>query len=273
MTYKNTLLSTVCTIHQINLHKSKYANFELFKQTESLDNVIILAQEPHAYKGKITGTPRGLKAHHMGALSRSCIIHPNKLNITPILEYCSEDVVSCLWETGSPTYTKIMLISVCWDITKAELPNELISCISFCQSHNLPYICAMDSNAPSTLRGCNNDNPRGKTLEEFIIRAGSDLLNRGNIPTFTNHRSATIIDITLSDPSLSNVLSNWRVHNTPSHSDHAAIRANLHLSTPLPSPQESGKQLIGNSSNPSLKTYPPSPSHGTKISLNLNVLF
>ena len=267
------MTSSLITIHQVNLHKSKYANFELFKQTESLENVVILAQEPHVYKGRITGTPRGLKSHQTGPSSRSCIIHSNKLNIIPILELCSEDVVSCLWETQSTTYTKIMLISVYWDITKAEIPKELLSSIAHCQSHNLPYICAMDSNAHSTLWGCNKDNPRGKTLEEFIIRAGSDLLNRGNKPTFTNHISATIIDITLSDPSLSNALSNWRVHDTPSHSDHAAIRINLHLSTPPPLPTRIWKTADWQLFKSLLENLPPSPSHGMKSALNLNVFF
>ena len=165
MINKDTSTSTLTTIHQINLHKSKYANFELFKQTESLNNVIILAQEPHAYKGKITGTPRGLKTHQTGPLARSCIIHSKKHNITPLLELCSKNVVSCVWETESPTHKKIMLISVYWDISMAEIPSELLASITYSHNHNLPYICAMDSNAHSTLWGCNKDNPRGKTLE------------------------------------------------------------------------------------------------------------
>ena len=230
------LPNSLTTIHQVNLHKSKYANYELFKQTESLSNVIILAQEPHAYKGRITGTPRGLKSLMVGQLPKACIIYPNNLNIIPSTEHCSADVVSCVWETDSPTLTKIMLISVYWDITKHDIPNELISCITYCLNHNLPYLCSMDSNAHSTLWGCKKDNPRGKTLEEFIIRMGADLLNRGNEPTFSNHRSATIIDLTFTDPSLSYALSNWRVHDTPSLSDHVAIRMNLHLSTQPPSP-------------------------------------
>ena len=47
--------------HQINLHKSKFANFELFKQIEPLRNFVALTQEPHVFKGKITGMPRGLR--------------------------------------------------------------------------------------------------------------------------------------------------------------------------------------------------------------------
>jgi hypothetical protein len=39
------------TFHQINLHKSKLANFELFKQIEPLRNVVALTQEPMSGKG------------------------------------------------------------------------------------------------------------------------------------------------------------------------------------------------------------------------------
>jgi hypothetical protein len=128
-----------------------------------------------------------------------------------------------------------MLISVYWDILIGEIPEKLIACIDYCLTHNLPYLCSMDSNAHSTLWGCPRDNPRGKTLEDFIIRVGADILNSGTEPTFSNHRYSTIIDITFAAPSLSFSLSNWRIHNTPSLSDHVAIRVDLNL-TPLPPP-------------------------------------
>ena len=226
-----TNLST--TFHQINLHKSKLANFELFKQIEPLRNFVALTQEPHVWKGKVTGLPRGLGSHLVGPNSRSCVIWPKKLNITPITEFCSGDVVSCLWETNTILQTKLMLISVYWDILHDEVPVQLVSCINYCKSHKIPYLCAMDSNAHSSLWGCHSDNPRGRTLEELILRSGSDILNSGSKPTFSNHRYSTIIDITLSDPSLSPSLSNWRIHDTPSLSDHVAIRVDLNL-TPLP---------------------------------------
>ena len=220
--------------HQINLHKSKFANFELFKQIEPLRNFVALTQEPHVFKGKITGMPRGLRSHLAGLNSRSSIIWPKKLNITPITEFCSSDVVSCLWEINTVLQTKLMLISVYWDILQDEVPVQLVSCVNYCKSHKIPYLCSMDSNAHSSLWGCQSENPRGRTLEEFIIRSGSDILNSGSTPTFSNHRYSTIIDITLSDPSLSPSLSNWRIHDTPSLSDHVAIRVDLNL-TPPPS--------------------------------------
>ena len=259
------------TFHQINLHKSKLANFELFKQIEPLRNVVALTQEPHVWKGKLTGLPRGLRSHLVGLNSRSCIIWPKKLNITPITEFCSGDVISCLWESNTILHTKLMLISVYWDIQHAEVPAQLVSCLNYCKSHKIPYLCSMDSNAHSSLWGCPSDNPRGKTLEELIIGMGADILNVGTQPTFSNHRYSTIIDITLSDPSLSPSLSNWRVHDTPSLSDHVAIRVDLNLTPPPPHPYVSGKMLTGFSSNPSFMAYPPSPFYGMKPLLKLSV--
>ena len=140
-----TTLSTI--FHQINLHKSKLANFELFKQTESLNKFIILAQEPHTYKGNVTGTPRGLQTHLVGPSPRSCIIHPKILNIKSIPDFCSGDVVSCLWETGSVSMPNIMLISVYWDITSVNITEKLLACISYCHIlkpqisyHHRPYL-------------------------------------------------------------------------------------------------------------------------------------
>ena len=222
------------TIHQINLHKSKYANYELFKQIEPLINFAALTQEPHVFKGKLTGMPRGLKSHLSGPNPRSCIIWPKKLNITPITDFCTEDVISCLWETNSTMRTKVMLISVYWDILAEGVPEKLVACLDYCKTHKIPYLCSMDSNAHSSLWGCASDNSRGKTLEELIIRTGADILNSGTEPTFSNRRYSTIIDITISDPSISSSLSNWRIHDTPSLSDHVAIRVDLNLLPPFP---------------------------------------
>ena len=248
------------TLHQINLHKSKYAHFELFKQVEPLSNFVVLTQEPHVYGGTFTGLPRGLKAHLIGSNSRSCIIWPKKLNITPVSEFCSDDIVACLWETNSSPKTKLMLISAYWDILQAEVPAELVACIDYCLTHNIPYLCSMDSNAHSTLWGCITDNPRGKILEELIIRVGADILNSGTCPTFSNQRYSTIIDITISDPSLSSSLSNWRVHDTPSLSDHAAIRVDLKLSPPPSLPTRVWKTADWPLFQSLLHTLPPLPS-------------
>ena len=72
------MTNSMTTVHQINLHKSRNANYELFKQIEPLNFFVILTQEPHVLKGKISGIPRGLKAHLFGTISRSSIIHPKK---------------------------------------------------------------------------------------------------------------------------------------------------------------------------------------------------
>ena len=262
-------MSNLHTIfHQINLHKSKYANYELFKQVETLNNFVALTQEPHIYKGKLTGLPRGLRSHLVGPNPRSCIIWPQKLNITPVTDFCTGDVVSCLWETDSIMRTKIILISAYWDILLEEVPVKLVACIEYCISHNIPYLCSMDTNAHSSLWGCSSDNPRGQTLEEFIIRAGADILNSGTHPTFSNHRYSSIIDITLSDPSLSPSLSNWRIHDTPSLSDHVAIRVDLNLTPPPPLPTRVWKTADWPLFQSLLHNLPPLPSLWNEVSID-----
>ena len=253
------MTNLLTTFHQINLHKSKFANFELFKQIEPLPSFVALTQEPHVWKGKITGLPRGLRSHLAGLNSRSCIIWPRKLNITPITQFCSDDVVSCLWESNSALHTKLMLISVYWDIRLDEVPAQLISCINYCKTHKIPYLCSMDSNAHSSLWGCHSDNPRGKTLEELIIGSGSDVLNVGAQPTFSNHRYSTIIDITLADPSISPSLSNWRIHDTPSLSDHVSIRVDFNQTLPPPLPTRVWKTADWFLFQSLLKGLPPLP--------------
>ena len=265
------MVDLLTTLHQINLHKSKFANYELFKQVEPLRNFIALTQEPHVWKGKLTGIPRGLKSHLVGPNPRSCIVWPKKLNLTPINEFCTGDVVSCLWETNSILKTKTMLISVYWDILLDEIPAKLVASIDYCKSHNIPYICSMDSNAHSTLWGCISDNPRGRTLEELIVRVGADVLNSGTRPTFSNHRYSTIIDITLSDPSLSPSLSNWRIHDTPSLSDHVAIRVDLNLTPPPPLPTRVWKTADWFLFQSLLHGLPPLPSLWNEATIEAEV--
>ncbi len=92
----------------------------------------------------------------------------------------------------------------------------------------------MDCNAHSTMWGCARDNPRGVLMEDLLVGVGADILNRGMRLTFSNRRSATIIDITFVDPILMERCRNWRLHEAPSQSDHVAIRLDLYLATTPP---------------------------------------
>ena len=215
------------TIHQINLHHSMYSNIELFKQLEPIQDFITLAQEPHITRGRLTGSPRLFQTLCVGENPRACVVHPGNINLAPLLHLSSRDVMTCLWETGQVIFPRIILISVYWDITLREIPKKLIESIQYCQNNSIPYLCSMDANAHSSLWGCAQDNPRGTRMEEFLISVGADILNKGTQPTFTNKRSATIIDITFVDPALIERCRNWRLHEVPSQSDHVAIRLDL----------------------------------------------
>ena len=227
-------MSDQITIHQINLHHSMYSNIEFFKQIEPLKRFISLIQEPHISGGKLTSSPRSLQTHCTGNNPRACIVHPRDINIAPLPHLSSRDVMTCLWETGQNAHPRLMLISAYWDITHREIPIKLTNTIEYCQHNSIPYLCSMDTNAHSTLWGCAQDNPRGMLMEEFIVGMGADILNRGAQPTFINSRSSSIIDITFSDPTLTDRCRNWRLHEAPSQSDHVAIRFELSMATTPP---------------------------------------
>jgi hypothetical protein len=142
--------------------------------------------------------------------------------------------MTCLWETGQDSIPTTVLISAYWDITHKVVPSKLIDSIHYCQQNSIPYLCSMDVNAHSTMWGCEQDNPRGLLMEDFHVGVGADILNRGMQPTFSNRRSATIIDITFVDPTLTERCRNWRLHEAPSQSDHVAIRLDLYMATTPP---------------------------------------
>ena len=171
-------------IHQINLHRSKYANIELFKQVEPLKRFISLTQEPHVTHGRLTGSPRSLMTRCVGDDPRACVLHPGDINVAPLVHLSSRDVMTCLWETGQDTIPKILLISAYWDITFRELPSKLIKSIEYCQQNFIPYLCSMDSNAHNTMWGCEQDNPRGIVMEDLLVGVGADILNRGKTNIF-----------------------------------------------------------------------------------------
>ena len=61
---------------------------------------------------------------------------------------------------------------------------------------------------------------------------GAVTLNRGSAPTFRTCRASSTIDISFASPSAHQLCADWRIHNEPSLSDHAAIRFNISCQPP-----------------------------------------
>ena len=225
-------------LHQINLQHSKKASLELNIQFSKLDNFLILSQEPYQYENRIKCLPNNtniLYNNPNNLKPRTCIIAHRNMKTFLLPQLSDQDTTVCSWELPPPNSSlkQVIIISSYWDINLPSIPQSLINAVNYCNTNNLPFIIGTDSNAHSTLWGSPNTDARGGQLEDFLIDLGIDLLNRGDTPTFRTIRASSIIDLTLCSPSLTTFITNWRIQETPSLSDHAAIQLNF---TPTPSP-------------------------------------
>jgi ribonuclease HI/retron-type reverse transcriptase len=79
-------------------------------------------------------------------------------------------------------------------------------------------------------------------LEDVIYAQGLALSNQGHKPTFETRRGSSIIDLTLTSPSLTNSITNWRVCDEMHLSDHHLITCQIRLA-PEALPLRKGRKL------------------------------
>ena len=91
-------------------------------------------------------------------------------------------------------------------------------------------LLAGDFNCHSTLWG-DSSNRRGDTLEEWIHTNNITLHNEEGIHTWSNYRSSSTLDLTLSTAGLTPALTNWEA--IEGISDHKLIRWNINISEPM----------------------------------------
>jgi hypothetical protein len=90
----------------------------------------------------------------------------------------------------------------------------------------------MDSNAHSRIWYNNYDDNRGDIINEFIAQNNLIILNNNiNCPTFETSRGQSSIDLTLASLSLTTKISNWKVSEEDSLSDHKYILFSISTNT------------------------------------------
>ena len=102
-----------------------------------------------------------------------------------------------------------------------NFPSEFIDLINKVGSADI--IVGIDTNSHSTLWNCTFTDNRGDFVDDFIIQNNLQCLNIGNNWTFKGPNGQSIIDITLSNYSLANKISDWKVVNNLEVSDHFRI--------------------------------------------------
>ena len=83
-----------------------------------------------------------------------------------------------------------------------------------------PLVVAGDFNAWATEWGSRRTNQRGRILLEALAKLNIDLANVGLKSTFSRNGAESIIDVTFCSPGL---ITNWRVDDGYTHSDHLAV--------------------------------------------------
>lgn len=83
----------------------------------------------------------------------------------------------------------------------------------------LPVIIGADANAYHTLLAISNTNQRGECILNFISNHNLAILNRGSTPTFVVSNRIEVLDITIINAGLMDLIENWRVSNDSSFSD------------------------------------------------------
>ena len=220
-------------IIQVNLHHAKGASGVLSRRFTKENLGVALIQEPWVRENKVMGLPNNktckLLYDNNCPNPRAAILVSDKLNIFPLTEYISRDIVAIKVEVQTERGKKEIIISSVYfpGDTKTVPQAKVQDLIKFCRSQRNPFIIGCDANAHHTVWGSTDINDRGESLFEYLVKNNIDISNRGNEPTFVNKIRKEVLDLTLCCPLIAEEMRNWHVSQEESLSDHRHIRFDI----------------------------------------------
>ena len=207
---------------QQNFKKSFLASVELNKRLENAEQFICLASEPYIAFDKVGNLAKGTKAYSSDKSPRAAIIYDKSVCITGIPKLSNRD---CAVAFSKINGNYVVIASIYNDINKEAVQEWFEELLAFVNTNNYPIIIGIDTNAHSTLYGCET-NRRGEVLEEFIFKHNLEIANKVGTPTFHARRGdvniESCIDVTLSRDLPDDVI-DWRVDSKFNGSDHDTI--------------------------------------------------
>ena len=199
--------------------------------------VVGVQEPPTSTHSKIVGFERRhpLIYDRTAKRPRALLYHSAALNLWPVPEFTTEDMATGLWtrEDAPGSRKEVYVTSIYMDITNPGVwPDRLVKLLNECQNRGREIILMADANAHSSLWGCCDTNSRGQKLEVLLLTYGLTVLNVGGDYTFSNARSRTIPDVTCCSGDIEKELSDWRVTDDISGSDHRLIKFNCRTHQP-----------------------------------------
>jgi hypothetical protein len=110
-------------------------------------------------------------------------------------------------------------------VTSAYLPHDSDEppqswdVVNYCCRNDLQLIAGCDANAHCIVWGSTGINPRGSSLQEYLVSANLNILNKGNEPTFVASNRQEVIDLALGTDKVVDLVSVWYVSDETSLSD------------------------------------------------------
>ena len=216
-------------VKQLNLMKSKLANDNLRQMLLNEKNpCIFLLQEPYYNKyGSLVGIPKSYNVFGLFK-SRAIIVARNDVDLIFSNEFSTEDITTCYMNSSKRYFSSLYL-----DIDKDPIYPLMTKMAEYFNDTKTKALWCMDSNAHSEAFWRSKDtNKRGEILEIWILTHCAYVLNEGNIPTFSNSRSSSLIDISLAFVEHEDIV-DWSVDTDCfTFSDHRLITMKLGAKIP-----------------------------------------
>jgi hypothetical protein len=209
---------------QINLQHSRVATANLMQLTEEENIDILSIQEPYIIQNKVTGIPHKYRIYTIpNTRSRAAIVITNKQIDAILLKQLSEAdaVVAEVTING----VKLVLASMYFDIER-QIEIDLAKIDNILQHANgKGVILTIDSNSRSTTWHDITTNARGKKLDEYLMSKHLYIMNEESPDTtFRTRRGASNIDLTIVTDQLLRMVTQWKISDQESSSDHNIIK-------------------------------------------------
>ena len=214
---------------QANLQHSKAAALEIGRNFDNGLFDLVLIQEPYMKDNVVCiSTQCGVVLYQQNnAKVRSCILVRKDIKYFMLPQFTNKDevTVKVSLKDEQGVSKDIVFCSGYFPYDSSWEPPSLnvTNLVDFCSSFGLNLIVGCDANAHNVVWGSSDTNKRGESLFDFLLIKELIILNEGNEPTFCNSIRQEVIDITFSSKTLCNIVSNWKVSEEPSLSDHKYI--------------------------------------------------
>lgn len=228
------------TLSQINLQHSKSATALLCSRHAKLrtNPHIILIQEPWVFNGRVCGLGSikwGSALYCEGEVRpRSCMIIPKAVDCITLRQFCCQDLMAVkikYRQAGREVETIIVSAYLPYDSIMPPPTKELMAVVRYAESMKLGLIVGCDANSQHTIWGSSKCNFRGNKLMDFILSSRLTIQNVGTSPTFVTSRRQEVIDLTLTNKTVTDRITKWRVLEDDSLSDHRYIEFRLAAET------------------------------------------